>query len=408
MSAASPSQRARCGRASAHPDGMPSGIEVPVVVTRDMAGDAGIRHAGRVSVHARHLRRRLSAAGSGRSASIPASARPRNPTSATASCSTRGRPACRWRSTCPRSAATTRSTRWRGRRSARSACRCRTWRRRRSCSTASTSARSRPRSRSTARPRSSMRCTWPCADKQGVPRAKLTGTIQNDILKEYVARGTWIFPVRPSMRLIADSILYSNEVTPRFNPISHRRRARARRGLHGGRGDGLHARQRPGLRRRAAPPRRRRRRSSPSACRSSSTCTWISSRRSRKFRAGAPALGAAAEGALRRDRREGADVPLRRRLRRLVAGGARSRYNNIVRVGDRDAWRRCSAARSRSSPAPTTRPSRSRPSPPPSSRCARSRSSPTRAASRARVDPLGGSYYVEWLTDRMEAGDRAR
>lgn len=58
------------------------------------------------------------------------------------------------------------------------------------------------------------------ADKQNVPREKLTGTIQNDILKEYVARGTWIFPVRPSMRLIADSILYSNDVSPRFNPIS--------------------------------------------------------------------------------------------------------------------------------------------------------------------------------------------
>ena len=58
------------------------------------------------------------------------------------------------------------------------------------------------------------------ADKHGVPRAKLTGTIQNDILKEYVARGTWIFPVKPSMRLIADSILYSNDATPRFNPIS--------------------------------------------------------------------------------------------------------------------------------------------------------------------------------------------
>ena len=58
------------------------------------------------------------------------------------------------------------------------------------------------------------------ADKQGVPRSALTGTIQNDILKEYVARGTWIFPVRPSMRLIADSILYANDVTPRFNPIS--------------------------------------------------------------------------------------------------------------------------------------------------------------------------------------------
>jgi methylmalonyl-CoA mutase N-terminal domain/subunit len=59
-----------------------------------------------------------------------------------------------------------------------------------------------------------------CADKQGVPRAKLTGTIQNDILKEYAARGTWIFPVRPSMRLIADTILFSTSATPRFNPIS--------------------------------------------------------------------------------------------------------------------------------------------------------------------------------------------
>jgi methylmalonyl-CoA mutase N-terminal domain/subunit len=58
------------------------------------------------------------------------------------------------------------------------------------------------------------------ADKQNVPREKLTGTIQNDILKEYVARGTWIFPVRPSMRLISDSILFSNGVSPRFNPIS--------------------------------------------------------------------------------------------------------------------------------------------------------------------------------------------
>ncbi len=58
------------------------------------------------------------------------------------------------------------------------------------------------------------------ADKQGVPRDKLTGTIQNDILKEYVARGTWIFPVRPSMRLISDTVLFSNRETPRFNPIS--------------------------------------------------------------------------------------------------------------------------------------------------------------------------------------------
>ena len=59
-----------------------------------------------------------------------------------------------------------------------------------------------------------------CADKRGVARSKLTGTIQNDILKEYVARGTWIWPVRPSMRLIADSVLFANGEAPRFNPIS--------------------------------------------------------------------------------------------------------------------------------------------------------------------------------------------
>jgi methylmalonyl-CoA mutase N-terminal domain/subunit len=59
-----------------------------------------------------------------------------------------------------------------------------------------------------------------CAERRGIDPARLTGTIQNDILKEYVARGTWIFPVRPSMRLVADSILYANRVTPRFNPKS--------------------------------------------------------------------------------------------------------------------------------------------------------------------------------------------
>ena len=59
-----------------------------------------------------------------------------------------------------------------------------------------------------------------CADKAGVAREQLTGTIQNDILKEYVARGTWIFPVRPALRLVADSIVYANRVAPRFNPIS--------------------------------------------------------------------------------------------------------------------------------------------------------------------------------------------
>jgi len=58
------------------------------------------------------------------------------------------------------------------------------------------------------------------AKKQGVTADKLRGTIQNDILKEYVARGTWIFPPQPSMRLIADTIEYCVNNIPRFNPIS--------------------------------------------------------------------------------------------------------------------------------------------------------------------------------------------
>jgi len=58
------------------------------------------------------------------------------------------------------------------------------------------------------------------AKKQGVTPDKLRGTIQNDILKEYVARGTWIFPPKPSMRLIADTIEYCINNIPRFNPIS--------------------------------------------------------------------------------------------------------------------------------------------------------------------------------------------
>ncbi len=57
-------------------------------------------------------------------------------------------------------------------------------------------------------------------EEQGVPAEKLTGTIQNDILKEYVARGTYIFPPEGSMRLITDTFAYCAERLPRFNTIS--------------------------------------------------------------------------------------------------------------------------------------------------------------------------------------------
>ena len=58
------------------------------------------------------------------------------------------------------------------------------------------------------------------AENQGVSSNKLTGTIQNDILKEYIARGTYIFPPQPSMRLATDILEFSNTHTPKWNPIS--------------------------------------------------------------------------------------------------------------------------------------------------------------------------------------------
>src|ERR1700738_1682248 len=58
------------------------------------------------------------------------------------------------------------------------------------------------------------------AEKSGALRAKLTGTIQNDILKEYASRGTWIGPPEPSLRLIADTIEFCAAEVPRFNAIS--------------------------------------------------------------------------------------------------------------------------------------------------------------------------------------------
>ncbi len=58
------------------------------------------------------------------------------------------------------------------------------------------------------------------ARRRGIPEASLSGTVQNDILKEYVARGTYIFPPGPSLRLVTDLCAYCAERVPKWNPIS--------------------------------------------------------------------------------------------------------------------------------------------------------------------------------------------
>src|SRR5882724_3532334 len=58
------------------------------------------------------------------------------------------------------------------------------------------------------------------ADEQGAPRAALTGTTQNDIIKEYLARGTYIFPPKPALRLTTDMIAFTTAQLPKWNPIN--------------------------------------------------------------------------------------------------------------------------------------------------------------------------------------------
>ena len=118
------------------------------------------------------------------------------------------------------------------------------------------------------------------AEEQGVPWEKVGGTIQNDILKEYAARGTYIYPPGPSMKLVTDVIEFCSNEVPRWNTISisgyHIREA----GSHGGPGGRLHPGQGPGLRGGGGRPGARRGRLRARGCRSSSTPTTTSSRRS--------------------------------------------------------------------------------------------------------------------------------
>jgi len=58
------------------------------------------------------------------------------------------------------------------------------------------------------------------AEKQAIPWDQIRGTTQNDILKEYIGRGTWIFPVEPSIRLIGDMVEFCSKNVPKFNPFS--------------------------------------------------------------------------------------------------------------------------------------------------------------------------------------------
>ena len=216
------------------------------------------------------------------------------------------------------------------------------------------------------------------AEEQGVAADALRGTVQNDILKEYCARGNYIFPPRPSMRITTDLFAYCAERLPRWNTISisgyHIREAGSTavqelaftlaNGIAycagGGRRGPLAGRVRRAplvLLQRAQPllpgggevPR------------------------------GAAAVGADHARAVRRDEPEGARAALPRADGRLDADRAAAREQRRARRRA-GALGGAAAARSRSTRTASTRRSRCRPSARRGSRCARSRSSPTRPA----------------------------
>src|SRR5436305_12255591 len=70
------------------------------------------------------------------------------------------------------------------------------------------------------RPVSCLHCISRWLKNKGMEIGKLSGTVQNDILKEYIARGTYIYPPRHSMRIITDLFRYCGEHLPRWNTIS--------------------------------------------------------------------------------------------------------------------------------------------------------------------------------------------
>ena len=98
------------------------------------------------------------------------------------------------------------------------------------------------------------------AEENGVPADRLGGTIQADILKEYIAQKEWCFPVDPAMRLLGDMIEWCAHAMPRWHPVSHQRLPHPRGGLDRRAGARLHAQGRPHLRRAGGRARARRRR----------------------------------------------------------------------------------------------------------------------------------------------------
>ena len=138
------------------------------------------------------------------------------------------------------------------------------------------------------------------AEENGVPADRLGGTIQADILKEYIAQKEWCFPVDPAMRLLGDMIEWCSGAMPRWHPVSISRLPHPRGRLDGGAGARVHAQGRPDLRRAGGRARPRRRRLRAAAVVLLQRADRLL-RGDREVARGAPDLGARAARHVRRE-----------------------------------------------------------------------------------------------------------
>ncbi len=238
------------------------------------------------------------------------------------------------------------------------------------------------------------------AEQQGVDWSRLSGTLQNDILKEYIAQKEYIFPPRPSMRLVTDTIEFGARHTPRFNPVSisgyHIREAgsTAVQELAFTLRDGIEyvdwALER-GMAIDEFAPR----------------LSFFFNAHSDFFEEIAKYRAARRIWAQTMRDRYGSNSERSMKLRfhAQTAGCSltwQQPYNNVVRTA-LQGWRRCWAERNRCIPIRSTRRTRCRASTPSPLHCGPSRCWRMKAEWRNTPDPLGGSYFVEKLTDESEA-----
>ncbi len=234
-----------------------------------------------------------------------------------------------------------------------------------------------------------------------MPRAALSGTIQNDILKEFMVRNTYIYPPEPSMRIVADIIAYTAAEMPKFNSISISGYHMQEAGANLGAGAGLHAGRRQGIRARGDRARHGRRRLRRAAE------LLLRHRHELLHGGGEAARGAAAvapdHGRVRREEAREPDAAHPLPDQRGVA--CRSRIPTTTSCAPPTRrWRRCWAARRACTPIrfdeaialPTEF----------SARIARNTQLILQHETGVTkvVDPLAGSYYVEALTAELARG----